>query len=94
MDKIKLQITQISWSTWMSAVEQEFGISWRTLSWEDLDVPLYSALATIMYLSDAVPTIPRDVAGQADIWLTHFDSHGTRQIFIEAAQRLDQGTAN
>ena len=77
-------------------IQQEFGIDWPSVQWEDLRKPLYSGLATRLFLSNVVESIPfaSDVAGQASYWKTYYNTNlgaGTPETFIEDVMALENG---
>lgn len=80
-------------------IQQEFGIDWPSVQWEDLRKPLYSGLAARLFLSNVAESIPfaSDVAGQASYWKTYYNTNlgaGTPEKFIEYILALENGKSS
>jgi len=78
------------------AIQQKFGIDWPSVQWEDLRKPLYSGLASRLFLSNIVESIPfaSDIAGQASYWKRYYNTNlgaGTQETFIEDVMALENG---
>ena len=76
-------------------VSSAFDITWNNTfpSFEDLNKPLYSALAVMLYIQVRSRTIPNDIPGQADLWQELFNTEPTtitRNDFIMAAVSLEE----
>ncbi|XP_072027313.1 uncharacterized protein [Amphiura filiformis] len=85
----------------LDAIEDAFDIDWKSVSWEDLRKPMYSALAARLYLSilsgiEMVPVIG-DIDGQASYWKRYYDTetdNGMREEYFKAKLANCQGTIN
>ena len=75
---------------------QEFGIDWGRVQFSELHKPLYSALAARLVLLAAPVSIPKrtDVAGQAQFWRENYNSAGSVDDFIGAANELQGNDCN
>ena len=81
--------------TKINTIQQQFGINWQTVTWNDLRRPLYSGLAAILYScviengANNTP-IPQTMAAQANYWKQFFDSNpgNTPQTFIDRASNI------
>jgi hypothetical protein len=72
-----------------SKIEQELGIKWSEVTWEDLRKPLYSALAARLFLLNNPEEIPEDLKGQAEYWKKHYNTtsgKGTTKHFISKSK--------
>ena len=78
-------------SSYFSQIRSNFGIDWNATTYQDLQKPLYSALAAWMTILRHRTSIPRDVDGQAHLWQNVFDDRGTKMMFMKSANQLDQG---
>lgn len=80
-----------------AAFEVEFsklslrGRDWNSVEWEDLNVPLLSALAArlVIHRYSNIPT-SSDIEGQASFWKTHYNTAGNENKFIQGVKDLDQ----
>ncbi|XP_013404302.1 von Willebrand factor A domain-containing protein 2 [Lingula anatina] len=75
------------------AIRTKFNIDWTTVSWSDLQKPLYSGLAARLFLSNINQVIPRDISGQATYWKRYYNSNsgaGTEQKFIDDVTELEK----
>ena len=64
------------------------GIDWTRVSWNDLRIPLFSGLAARLFLSTIPEEIPCDIAGQATYWVTHYNTAGNTDAFLQAVEAL------
>jgi len=76
-------------------VQSAFDITWTHTcpTVQDLNKPLYSALAVMLYIQAKRKTIPNSIPGQADLWEELFNSGAatpTRNDFIRAATSLEE----
>lgn len=72
-------------------INENFCFDWDAAVGTDrneLDVPLYSALAVMVRLVGR--SVPADVFFQADLWIAVFNPSGDRESFISAAQSLEE----
>ncbi|GAB1610453.1 uncharacterized protein LOC115221805 [Argonauta hians] len=74
-------------------IQTKFNIDWAHTQWKDLLKPLYSGLATYLYLLQRGQTLPGDVTSQENIWLQNFRQGilGQNVSFAEAARRVAVG---
>ncbi|KAK7105719.1 hypothetical protein V1264_017063 [Littorina saxatilis] len=80
-----------------TVIEQEFGIDWAKVTWPQLRIPLYSALAASMYMIQRLAnshTIPGDIAGQADIWAHYYHLNEPTGTYITLATEATQYNCN
>ncbi|XP_025113618.1 uncharacterized protein LOC112575805 isoform X2 [Pomacea canaliculata] len=61
-------------------IEAAFGINWQSVRWEDLQKPLYSALAAKLYITYRGLQIPSSPNDQISFWLSNFPSGGLSTI--------------
>ena len=76
-------------------IQTAFNITWNSTypTVQDLNKPLYSALAVMLYIRVQRRTIPEDISGQADLWQALFNAGTTtltRYDFIRAATSLEK----
>ena len=68
---------------------------WEDLEWEDLDRPLWSALAARLwiYLQQEEHLVPiptsSDIIGQASFWNTYYNTDGDPDKFIDDVEQLE-----
>ena len=79
-------------------IKDEFGIDWKTVTWQDLEKPFYSALAARLYLSNIEETIPSssEIEAQAQYWKTYYNTeNGTGEVqrFVTDVMMLSQMTS-
>ena len=69
----------------------EFDIDWNEVEWDDLQRPLYSALAARLILFLAPERLPdsSDIPGQAQFWKQHYNTNGSINDFIGRANELE-----
>ena len=77
----------------LDAIQQIFGIDWRTLRWQDLRRPLYSGLAARLFLANVPAAIPfaSNLQAQGEYWNTHYNTNagaGAVQRFVQDVQSL------
>ena len=82
-----------------SNIQQQFGINWPSVQWEDLRRPLYSGLAARLFLSNVVEAIPSacNISGQASYWKTYYNTDlgaGTPEKFNEDVMSLKNGKSS
>lgn len=85
------QFSGTSFNNYVTQIRNAFNINWHSVTYSDLEKPLYSALAALMVVFRYRYEIPRDLDRQARLWQTHFDPRGTKQMFQRTASLLDQG---
>ena len=75
----------------LKQIQQSFGISWLTVAWSDLRRPLHSVLAARLILYNAVCAFPpaSDLAGQARIWIQHYNTNGDVSDFVTTSTGLE-----
>lgn len=77
------QVLQPYWDQ----IKRKLNIDWTKTSWVDLEKPLYSGLASRLYLAWKLPgSIPADLQTQAQYWKTYYNTvagSGTVQKFID-----------
>ena len=75
-----------------SLFENTFCISWSAdvspRGYDAMDVPLYSALTVMVYLSTVGRDIPETIQDQADLWNEFFNNNGDREVFITRSRML------
>ena len=71
-------------------IRDAFGIDWLSVQWRDLQVPLYSAIASRLVLYLAPRAIPpeSDLSAQADFWVQYYNPNGDRADFSATAVGL------
>ena len=69
----------------------EFDIDWNEVEWDDLQRPLYSALAARLILFLAPERLPdsSDIPTQAQFWKLHYNTNGSINDFIGTANELE-----
>ena len=75
------------------SIHSRLGIDWTSVEWSDLRKPLYSAIASRLFVSNVPEPIPNsaDIDGQARYWKHHYNSGegaGSVQKFIDDVQAL------
>ena len=55
-------------------IESQLGIKWYEVSWNQLEHPLYSCLASRLFLLNKPGAIPDTLEGKAEYWKTHYNS--------------------
>ena len=53
-------------------IQRQFKITWSAVTYADLDDPLHSSLAVVLYLQALENRVLRGPAKQAEIWAAHF----------------------
>ena len=56
------------------AIMDNYGIDWPSVQYEDLEKPLYSGIASRLYISNNPLPIPEDRNGQAQYWKDHYNT--------------------
>lgn len=71
-----------------------FQIDWVSTVWSDLLKPLYSGLATRLYLTSLNRTIPQTIKGQAEFWNLLLNAHDdlNETSFIERVTEMENNT--
>lgn len=67
-----------------------FNINWATVMWQNLTMPLYSALAARLYMTYQAQraVIPRAIDLQAQYWMNNYRPSGDPNKFINDANQL------
>ena len=71
-------------------VQSNFSIAWSSVQWNDLRMPLYSALAARLYfytVSDPIP-LSSNIQSQATYWVTHYNTLGMVSDFETLVNEL------
>lgn len=66
-------------------IKERLHIDWEKTSWSDLEKPLYSGLASRLFLARIPAPIPADLTAQAQYWKKYYNTSagkGTVQKFI------------
>ena len=77
-------------------IKKAFGIDWTSVTYKDLEKPLYSALAARLFLSNSPNLIPpaHQVEKQARQWKMYYLSgEGDVQMFVNKANELEKTQA-
>ena len=78
--------------TLQSQFEEHFCFSWSvevtSREYSAMDVPLYSALTVMVYLSSSGENIPQNTEQQAELWTKYLNSNGDEQEFISISRLL------
>ena len=78
--------------TLQSQFEEHFCFSWSAdvtpKKHRAMDVPLYSALTVMVYLSSAGENIPQSIEQQAKLWTKYLNRNGDKQEFISCSRSL------
>ena len=100
MNEVGFQVTQNTMShqglaTILDSIQEQFGIYWSAVCWQDLRRPLYSGLATRLFLSNVPTAIPfaSDLQAQGEYWIAHYNMNaGNRSVerFVQDVQSLLQ----
>ena len=100
MNEVGFQGTQNTMShqrlaTILDSIQKQFGINWSAIRWQDLRRPLYSGLATKLFLSNVPTAIPfaSDLQAQGEYWRAHYNMNaGNRSVerFVQDVQSLLQ----
>ncbi|XP_071095092.1 uncharacterized protein [Haliotis cracherodii] len=92
VDKSKFLMTKTcpsSIASECSIVQSAFNIDWRSTSWADLRKPLYSGLASALYIKENQSNSPPgDVASQASFWASKLRPGGSQSGFITKARAM------
>lgn len=59
-------------STMKKRIQRKFNITWSAVAYTDLDDPLHSSLAVVLYLQTLEKGLLRGPRKQAEIWAAHF----------------------
>ena len=82
----KETVKQVGLKKHRDQIKAKLGIDWTKTSWQDLKKPLYSGLASRLYLARIELLIPADLPSQAEYWKTHYNTgagDGRKQRFID-----------
>ena len=64
-------------------IQKATGITWKDVTWEDLQKPIYSGIAARLFLLNDPTVIPTTVRGQAGYWKTYYKKgRGNEEDFI------------
>ena len=77
----------------LNKITNKFNIDWRSVKWENLTMPLYSALGAGLYMTykSNRTTIPRSIEEQARYWNGYYRPTADANKFIQRANKLEQG---
>eukprot|EP00116_Pleurobrachia_bachei_P010805 sb/3471067/ len=70
----------------MVKIKLAYGIDWMAADWKDARKPIYSAIASRLFISNIPLQIPSSLQGQAEYWKKYYNSAagaGTAQDFID-----------
>ena len=87
-----LQLTQASdLNVKHNLITRELGVDWISLEWEELQRPLYSAIAARLLLFLAPERLPdvNDIEGQALFWKKYYNTNGSESEFTGAVFELE-----
>ena len=100
MNEVVFQGTQNTTSnqglaTILNSIQEQLCINWSVVRWQDLRRPLYSGLATMLFLSNVPTAIPfaSDLQAQGEYWIAHYNMNaGNRSVerFVQDVQSLLQ----
>ncbi|KAM7430895.1 hypothetical protein ABFA07_018452 [Porites harrisoni] len=79
-------VIQTGLKKYWDQIKAKLGIDWTQTSWQDLEKPLYSGLASRLFLARLSPPIPTDLPSQAQYWKTYYNTvagGGTVEKFID-----------
>ncbi|XP_054168885.1 uncharacterized protein LOC128966097 [Oppia nitens] len=68
---------------------EKYDIDWQRLDLDDMQIPLYGALATKMFLHLTNQSIPKTIDDQAQFWKQHYTPTGDVQLFVKSVQQLE-----
>lgn len=80
-------------ANYMNQITAEFNIDWSTITWEDMNKPLHSALLARLYLvykGDSDANLPRDIDGQAAYWNQYYNTEGDEHYFTKESAKLEK----
>lgn len=72
-----------------AAIFAKFHIPWMTVSFRDLDKPLYSGLAASILISSVNKELPRDIDNQAEFWRRYYRIAGLPFYFRNLAPKVE-----
>ena len=91
-DMDKFILSQQETPTLQSQFEEHFCFSWSAnvtpIEYRAMDVPLYSALTVMVYLSSIGQNISQNIEQQAEFWTKHLNRNGDKQEFISISRSL------
>lgn len=71
-----------------SQINAALGIDWSSIQWSELRKPLYSALASRIYLYTIPEIIPIAIQSQAEYWQRNYNPSGSTSVFVAAVNEL------
>ena len=54
-------------------IQEQFGINWPSVKWEDLEKPAYSGIASRLFISNIPKPIPSDPKEQGQYWKKYYN---------------------
>ena len=91
-DMDKFILSQQETPTLQSQFEEHFCFSWSAnvtpIEYRAMDVPLYSALTVMVYLSSIGQNISQNIEQQAKFWTKYLNRNGDKQEFINCSRSL------
>lgn len=87
-------------SAFYTLILNAFGIDWAVVKWEELRIPLFSALAARLYLTTVPASIPAagDLNGQGEYWQNRYSNNptvDTAQVFVDSVNEFElEGKCN
>ena len=91
--KITRIIFQSAPSYYWNIQESTFEIDWRDVTYEDLQVPIISALAARIYVmmtSEPTDRVPYDLPDQVVLWKVKYNHNGDETKFVEKVREFEQ----
>ena len=78
-------------SSIVTSINSQLGIDWAQTTWRDLRKPMYSALGAMLYytLESKGAAPPRDLNGQGQFWVNHFEGENVQQ-FVDLSLQLEK----
>lgn len=85
-------------NSYLPKIQAEFGINTNTVTYSDLNKPLYSALAAALYTvyviaASPVRDLPRSINNQANFWATYYRPGSSSSTFISRANSFENAIA-
>ena len=56
-------------------IQEQFGIDWPSATWEDLEKPAYSGIASRLYISNIPEPIPSNPEEQGQYWKNYYNTN-------------------
>ncbi|XP_072015344.1 uncharacterized protein [Amphiura filiformis] len=72
----------------ISRIQEEFGINWLSLTWNDLRTPFHSGLAESLFFCTIPEVIPQSVAEQARVWSQFVANGRPAQTYMDIVNSL------